>query len=215
MYYVYPCANLAFAHPWGFMFFGEAIYDEWYSNQERKVQQDTAEKKQDYIDNLSNRFRGELPIQYLERLSRKWMSVSYGLDQPAWMDTKNGQIWSDWLLLPLTNSLPSLQTGKSRCSELEPAGFWALPTEAEHIIMMRAGGAEILSQTETGSMSYIVDTNLNMEIPTYQVKGGNNTFRNRTRHFSVRCIARGPGSPKRGYIKQDISLEEWNYYQIV
>lgn len=41
-----------------------------------------------------------------------------------------------------------------------------------------------------------------------------NAFRNRTRDFSVRCIARGPGSPERGYIKQDISLEEWNYYQM-
>lgn len=198
----------------GFMFLGEAIYDEWSRDREQIVQQVSAEKKQVYLDNLNNRFRGELPVRYLVQLSEQWISVSYGLDQSAWMDTTSGLIWSDWLLLPLTDSLPSLRIGKLRCSEKAPAGFWALPTEAEHIIMKRAGGAEILPEAEIGSMSYIVDTDLKVEIPTYQVKAGNNSFSNKTGYFSVQCVARGPGSPERGYIKEDISLEEWNHYQI-
>lgn len=198
----------------GFMFLGEALFDEWSRDRERIFQQKTDEKKQAFLGQLHKRFRGELPILSLARLSESWVSVRYGLDQPAWMDTKSGLIWSGWQLLPVTDSLPSLQSGKSRCSELAPAGFWALSTEAELVILNRNGGSNILPETETGSMAYIVDPDLKMELPAYRVKGGDNTSRKNSRYFSVRCVARGPGSPERGYIKEDISLEEWNDYQL-
>lgn len=198
----------------GFMFLGEAIYDEWSRNRDKLTQLDVNKSKQDFLQNQEHRFRGELPFKTLQAVSEGWVHVVYGQNQFAWLDTQSGQIWSDWLLLSPTESLPPLSTAKLRCSEHAPAGYWALPTEAEHVVMKRSGGYNILPQPLTASMSYIVDTALNMELPTYRVKAGSNISNTASRRFSVRCIARSPDAPEQGYFKQDISLVEWNRYQL-
>jgi hypothetical protein len=198
----------------GFMILGESIYKEWRKDRQRVIHRDSTNRQQQYLDSLNQRFRGELPIKHLTELSSSWASVAYDENKQAWLDTASGQIWSDWLALPVTDALPSLEIGKSHCSELIPAGFWSLPTEAEHIIMRRNGGSDILPKTEGASMAYIIDTDFKMEMPTYRLTASSNFPNQKYRQFNVRCIARGPGGPSRGYIKQDISLTEWNHYQL-
>ncbi len=198
----------------GFTFLGIAIYDEWSRDIERADQDENKQKQQDSLDTLTNRFLGELPIQQIQTLSERWAKIIYNQNQSAWLDTTSGQIWSNWQLLPTTDSLPPLQIAKHHCSEQVPTGFWSLATEAEYIVMSRNGGADFMSDSGTNSMTYTIDTDFKMEMPSYRVKGGGNSFGNKIRRFSIRCIARGPGSPKRGYIKQDISLEEWNQFQL-
>jgi hypothetical protein len=198
----------------GFTFLGAAIYDEWSRDIGSAVHDKNKQKHQNYLDKLTNRFQGELPIQQIQTLSERWAKIIYNQNQSAWLDTTSGQIWSNWQLLPATDSLPPLQIAKHHCSEQIPTGFWSLATQAEYIVMSRNSGAAFMSKSGTNIMTYTIDTDFKMEMPSYRVKGGGNSFGNKIRRFSVRCIARGPGSPERGYIKQDISLGEWNRYQL-
>lgn len=198
----------------GFMLLGEAILDEWSRDRAQEEHIRVDQKKQEYLDKLGGRFQGELAIVQSHPHSRGWQKIVDAESHTAWLATASGMVWSQWLELTATESLPTLALAKQRCAEFSPAGFWALPTEAEHVHMWLAGGLDVLPTTETGSVSYMVDADFQMEMPVYHVIGGDNSQARGARRFSVHCVARGPSGPERGFIRRDIPLEDWNRYQL-
>lgn len=56
------------------------------------------------------------------------------------------------------------------------------------------------------SLARMVDTDLRMDLPT--------RFAGRKPGYSLRCVARGPGAPLRGYISEDFPLTERNRFQL-
>lgn len=110
--------------------------------------------------------------------------------------------------------MPTLEAAKRRCRDQAPAAYWSLPTEAEHAVMWKAGGHAVLPATDAGTVSYTVDADLRSEIATYRVGASRRSRPGAPRRFAVRCVARGPGGPARGFIKQDVSLVDWNRYQL-
>ena len=198
----------------GFMLLGEALYDEWSRERERMDRAREDRTRERYVQRLADRFRGELPIQDRVALRGGWQRVSFAAGRTAWLDTRNGQVWSAWLALGESPSLPALEDAKRRCREHEPRGYWALPTEAEHALMWNAGGADVLPASDAGSVSYVVDETMRMELPTYRLGRSDNARPQASRRFAVQCVARGPGGPARGYVKRDVPLADWNRYQL-
>lgn len=198
----------------GFMTLGEAIYDEWSRDRQEIAQLRMDEEKQSYLERFQRRFTDELPILGKGTVGYGWQSVEYAPGQSAWLDTANGQIWSDWLPLPDTRSMPSLEMAKRRCRAYPPAGYWSLATEAEHALMWKAGGFKVLPPAGSGSISYVVDVDFRMEFATYDLGTSSNAAAEASGRFAVRCVARGPGGPAAGYMKKDISIDDWNRYQL-
>lgn len=190
------------------------MLDSWARDRAHEENLRVDQEKQDYLDALGGRFKGELAIVQSDPHSRGWQQIVDAEGHTAWLATSSGMIWSQWLELTATKSLPTLALARQRCAELPPAGFWALPTEAEHVHMWLAGGLDVLPSNQTGSVSYMVDTDYQLETPVYHVVGGSNVRPSGARPFSVRCVARGPNSPERGFIQSDIPLEDWNRYQL-
>jgi hypothetical protein len=199
----------------GFSTLGEAMFDEWSREWEHRNDVQNDHEQQAYIDSFALRFAGELPFLGRDAAVDGWQEVSYASGRPAWLDIDNGQIWSEWLPLMQTPSLPPLELAKNRCEQHAPAGYWSLPTEAEHALMWKAGGQAVLPAAVAGSVSFIVDSSFRMEFVTYNLgSASSNTQPRSVRHFAVHCIARGPGGSARGYLQKDVSLEDWNRYQL-
>jgi hypothetical protein len=203
----------------GFTILGEVMFDEWSREWDRSNEVRSDHEQQAYIESFAQRFVGELPILGREPARYGWQAVTYSAGRPAWLDADNGQIWSDWLELAPTPSLPALEVAKARCEEYAPVGYWSLPTEAEHALMWKAEGHKVLPAAEAGSVSFIVDSDFRMEFATYHVgvasdNGSRNARGGSARRFAVHCVALGPGGPARGYLQQDIPLDDWNRYQL-
>ena len=203
----------------GFMILGEAMFGEWSREWERRNEDRTDYEQQAYIASFAKRFAGELPILHRDTAGYGWQQISYASGRLAWLDTENGQVWSEWLEITQTPSLPPLELAKKRCAQYLPVGYWALPTEAEHALMWKAGGAKVLPAASVGSVSYIVDADFRMELVTYHLLSSNNGASNNgrsssARRFAVHCVARGPGGPARGFLQHDVALDDWNRYQL-
>ena len=198
----------------GFMVLGEAIFDEWSRDRQRSQQVRTDQDQQAYLDSFSMRFTGELPILGRDTLGHGWQTITYAPGRSAWLDTVNGQVWSEWLMLAETPSLHRSNWPRNRCRQYPPAGYWSLPTEAEHALMWKSGGFQGTTAVDAGSVSFVIDADFRMEIATYDVGASSNSQADAGKRFAVHCVARGPGGPARGFIKRDVAIGDWNRYQL-
>ena len=137
----------------GFMILGEAVYDEWSRDQRDRTELREDNEQQSYLESFQVRFIDVLPILSLSTADHGWQTVNYASGTSAWFDIANGQIWSDWLPLADTPSLPSLELAKDRCREYSPAGYWSLATEAENALMWKTGGLKVLPAADSGTVS--------------------------------------------------------------
>jgi hypothetical protein len=137
--------------------------------------------------------------------------------QPAWYESDSLLLWSDWLLFEPDAALPSLASAKEHCRSYPPEGHWALASEMENYLLWKSGGDQLLPDAPASSVSYLVDEQTGLELPTYNLRGyADNAGQWSSEHrvFVARCVARGPGAPPAGYARWDIPLEEWNRYQL-
>jgi hypothetical protein len=200
----------------GFTFLGAIVFDELRENWERGVAVYAARKDQRFMQGLEARFAGVLEYERVVERAGNWSTVTLPMGGIAWMDKHSGLIWSEPLLLMTDTPLSALEAGKTLCREQVPAGYWALPTEAERYQFWRAAGRQHLPHKVAPAMAYIVDEDMGMELSSVSLSptgsGNNNT--GSAIQLMLLCVARGPAAPARGYIRSDIPLPEWNRYQM-
>ena len=201
----------------GFTIWAEALYDELERHMKRRHDAEEIRRAEVFQLRLQERFAAPLDYDVVSRLSGSWHTVSVTGGRLAWYDALSRLIWSEPLDFPSSAPWPSLAQAKALCRAYPPAGHWALPTEAEQYHFWKAGGATALPHPAASQLAYIVDEDLQTEIPTLSVANrGNANARTDPgpSTATVRCVARGPGAPARGYVKADIPLEEWNRFQL-
>jgi len=154
-----------------------------------------AERKQ---ARLRSRFEGFLP-------------VSAG--GAGWRDAASGLVWSPAVGQVAAVSPEALAEAGAGCRAMEPAGYWALPRDADFYFLAksgRAGGrwlAEVFLFPEEVSLPSLVDLSPRQGNPyPGQMR--------RQEPIQVRCVAVTPPAPARGYLSSDIPLEDWNRYQL-
>jgi len=125
-------------------------------------------------------------------------------------------LWSEWLVLPDEGSLPSLSAAKDRCRSEEPHDHWALAGETESFHLWKFGGEAVVPAPTWSTVSYLVNEQLSVEMPTYRLRGdaGGNVPGGLKRVFAVRCVARTAEAPPGGYAQGPIRPEDWNLYQL-
>lgn len=201
----------------GFTFLGEVLYRELHQALEARQEVARQQEKQEFAQRVETRFSGTLNFGVTEALSGTWSRVLVDGTQPAWFEADSRMLWSDWLPFEADAALPSLPAAKARCQDYLPHGHWALVSEAENYLLWKSGGDKLLPRAPASSMSYLVDDDLGMEMPTYKLRGSANNAGQQPgeyRQFVLRCVARGPGAPAGGYVRHDIPLDEWNRYQL-
>ncbi|MEN8131235.1 MAG: hypothetical protein ABFS45_13790 [Pseudomonadota bacterium] len=200
-----------------FTFLGEMLYRELDRALDRRAREAKQRAKQAFVEQVEARFYGPLNFSVTKRLSDHWYQVLVDGALPAWYETDSRMLWSEWLAFEADASLPSLKAAKARCQGHPPQGHWALISEMENYLLWKAGGHKLLPRAPASTISYLVDENMSMEMPTYSLsRPAANSNRQPTeyRDYVVRCVARGPNAPPGGYVRRDVSLEEWNRYQL-
>lgn len=200
----------------GFTFFGEVLVDELYDEWRRVEAKQEERKDQRFMSALETRFAGALNVERVETQTGSWSTIILRNGESAWLDKQSGLVWSAPRTLTTTSVLASIDAGKTLCRQLKPGGYWALPTEAERYQFWRANGRTHLPHKVSPAMAVIVDENKGIELPSVSLpakRSGNNSTPGTTQ-LMIRCVARGPDAPLRGYIRSDIPLSEWNRYQL-
>ncbi len=190
----------------GFTFLFEIAIDEVKHEMQDRALAQQEKINSAFLTKFENRFSGVLSFQKLSRESKRWYEVTSVEGTRGWHDTRSAMVWSEPFTGVGSGNRPTLDEAVSFCRHLPPAGFWALPTEAERYHFWKSGGPELFDERRYGSISGLVDSRLQMVIPVVQLGRGAD--------LAVRCIARGPNAPVRGYIQDDIPLAEWNRYQM-
>jgi hypothetical protein len=200
----------------GFTLLGAIMFDELRDEWERVDTVRAARKDQRFMQRLEARFVGVLEYDGVVELAGNWSAVTLPTGEVAWLDKHSGLIWSKPLLLTTDTPLGALEAGKTLCREQAPVGYWALPTEAERYQFWRAAGEQHLPHKVAPAMSYLVDEDMRMELPSVSLppSGSGNNRSGGAVQLTLRCVARGPTAPARGYIRGDIPLAEWNRYQL-
>jgi len=206
----------------GFTFLGAIMFDELRDEMKRVEEVHEARKDQRFLQGLEARFAGVIEYERVVELAGSWSTLTLSTGGVAWLDKDSGLIWSTPLMLTTDAPLTSLEAGKTLCRKQAPAGYWALPTEAERYQFWRAAGRQHLPHKVAPAMGYIVDEGLGMELPSVSLppkRSGNNrtpgiNTTSGAKQLMLRCVARGPAAPARGYIRSDIPLPEWNQYQL-
>ena len=202
----------------GATFLGEELYREWRSQLKKRRYEAVERKKEEFVDALTDRFSGTLPVSGGAPVDDGWRRVRVAEEQ-AWLDITHHLIWSDWIPVVARSAQPSLHEAKTTCLHRRPEGFWALATEAENALAWQAGGAKVLPRPNVSSMAYTIDADFGLELPTFQMRGhrSNEAVADdeaRNTGFVVRCVARAEGAPERGYTRADVPLDLWNRYQM-
>ena len=183
----------------------EELIANYRNNQRLKQDQDKEVGESRFLETLRVRFIASLPYIEKKQVSENWMLIETETGTEGWLDVKSGLIWSK--PLPWNrSSRPTLEEAKSFCRNFEPSGYWALPTAGERFLFWQNGGETVSPSGSLGTLSALVDTRLQMEMPQIDLGNG--------RGFYIRCVARSERAPPRGYTKDDIPIDEWNQYQI-
>jgi hypothetical protein len=200
----------------GFTFLGEVLYRDLHRQHQARQEVAKQQKKQAFVERIETRLSSTLSFSDAEPLAGTWSRVQVDGTQPAWYESDSRLLWSDWLPFKADAALPSLQAAKARCQDQPPLGRWALASEAENYLVWKSGGDKLLPTAPASSVSYWVDEDLGLEMPSYKLRHTSNNISQQggTRPFVVRCVARGPGAPESGYLRKDIPLDEWNRYQL-
>lgn len=189
----------------GFTIVLEELIANYRNNQRLKQDQDKEVEESRFMETLRERFVDSLPYVEKEQVSENWIFIETETGTEAWLDVKSGLIWSK--ALPWNrSSRPTFEEAKSFCRNFEPPGYWALPTAGERFLFWQNGGETVSPSGSLGTLSVLVDTRFQMEMPQTDLGNG--------RGFYLRCVARSGNAPLHGYTKDDIPLDEWNQYQI-
>jgi hypothetical protein len=189
----------------GFTFVLEMLVRELRQQQVVFQEQVDTSRQQAFLQRLEQRFAGPIPHAAVAPAHDGWQPVTIAGSGPAaWLELGHQLIWSEAFLWQEATDF-TLDKPKAFCSGLAPAGFWALPSEAEMVLFWRAGGAQVGGPT-INAVSFSIDEKLLQEIPSVHL--------GRNGHRFLRCVARTEQAPARGYIDSDIPLADWNSYQL-
>ncbi len=190
----------------GFTFPVEIMLAELRSERVRVEHKESDERKEAFLKKLAARFRGPLALPVQEPEKEPLSSFTTAGGARGWYDTRSGLAWTDLLALERTGAPPDLERAKAFCADIEPKGFWALPTEAELLLFWKAGGYRLSSLAGYGTAGLLENVDFQTEMLAVRAS------RNGT--YALRCVAIGPAGPAGGYLSGDIPLEEWNAYQL-
>jgi hypothetical protein len=123
----------------------------------------------------------------------------------AWRDPSTGLVWSPSIGVAAAIDPAALADARRRCAAYAPAGYWALPRNAEYFWLARTGHA-------TGA--WLADAYLWPEGISLPTRVTFPDARGTEVTTAIRCVAVTPPAPVRGYRSADIPRDDWNAFQL-
>lgn len=190
----------------GFTFPVEIMLAELRSLRARAEQTENHGRKEAFRKRLAARFGGPLALAVQEQVKEPLSAFSTAGGVQGFYDARSGLAWTDLLALEGAGTPPDLERARAFCADIEPKGFWALPTEAELSLFWKAGGYVLSPLGGYGTAGLLENVDFQTEMLSVR------SSRNGT--YALRCVAIGPAGPAGGYLSGDIPLEDWNAYQL-
>ena len=131
----------------------------------------------------------------------------------AWRDPATGLVWTGPIGEPAAITAAGLADARQRCTDLAPAGYWALPRTSEFFWLARTDRAlgRWLADAFLWPEGISLPTLVPLSRPVAPVATGQPTT---PVGAAVRCVAVTPPAPIRGYRSDDVPLAEWNAFQL-
>lgn len=132
----------------------------------------------------------------------------------GWRDPATGLVWSPaiWRVDAITPAV--LAEGQRRCAGRAPAGYWALPRNAEFFWLARTDRAEGAWLADAFLWPDGLSLPSRISFPGPPATAADPAQRLTPDGTDVRCVAVTPPAPVRGYRSADIPLAEWNAFQL-
>lgn len=133
----------------------------------------------------------------------------------GWRDPATGLVWSPAIWQTPVVGPDALAEGQQRCAARAPAGYWALPRNAEFFWLARTDRAAGVWLADAflwpEGLSVAARLGLQAAATSTGADAGQRLAPDAT---DVRCVAVTPPAPVRGYRSGDIPLAEWNAFQV-
>ena len=132
----------------------------------------------------------------------------------GWRDPATGLVWSPAIWHTPVVGPDALAEGQRRCAARAPAGYWALPRNAEFFWLARTDRAAGVWLADAFLWPEGLSVAARLSFSTAKTSTGADAGQRLTAgHTDVRCVAVTPPAPVRGYRSGDIPLAEWNFFQ--
>jgi hypothetical protein len=158
-------------------------------------------KNQQFNKKLSKRFSGILKLQISEQRGSWQRGNVAGVN--VWLDTITGMVWRDFQGYTLDGwAGEAFQQAKQYCHNLNPIGYWSLPTNAEFALGVKSKMQTLFADIKGRWIAQLHSQGLPMPGGMPSLVGFQNQGINKT---SVRCIGITEMAPIHGYTQEDIS----------
>ncbi len=180
----------------------EAI-EEW-PEKKFEIEKQKAEyvsKRDELHQKLSARFAG--PLDFKQEFNRDHWQVGTVEGKRAWLDTRTGIIWGSEIYTGLPGwGGEGLKIAIETCRNLDPNGFWSLPTNAEFALGIKSKMQNYIDHLTGKWIAQLYSSDLTGLNPMPSLVGFSNQGIDQV---SVRCVGRTDLAPLHGYIRDDIS----------
>lgn len=167
--------------------------------EKRKAEYDS--KREKLYHKLSGRFTG--PLEFKQDFYTDHWQIGTVLGRKAWLDTKTGIIWGSEIYSGLSDwGGEGLQSAIGYCRDIEPQGFWSLPTNAEFALGIKSRMQDYIDNLTGKWIAQSYSSGLSGLTPMPSLVGFSNQGIN---EISVRCVGRTDKAPLHGYIRDDIT----------
>ncbi len=184
----------------------EMIWQELAQQSEACKEQRDEQGQQAFHQLLERRFRGVVDDYELVGNESVWHTVQLHNGEQVQLDSESGLLWHGPHVVPGSLQQMSIDEAEQFCQQLFPAGYWALPSEAEAALLWLHGGHRLMPATGHSAMLVRWDEALLLKMPT--------RFRGSRAGYALRCVALTQTVPRRGYLGSDLPLDLWNRYQL-
>jgi hypothetical protein len=189
-----------------FTFPFEIMLRDLRSERRRVEHQETTDKREAFRLKLAARFTGPLTMTVGEPITEQFSSIASAGGTQGFYDVRSRLAWTPMLPIETAGAPPDLEHAKAFCAQIQPQGYWALPTEAELSLFWKAGGYLLSPLAAYGTAGLLESIDFQTEILSVRISQDGS--------YALRCVALGPGAPPPGYLSGDIPLDDWNAYQL-
>ncbi len=132
----------------------------------------------------------------------------------GWRDPATGLVWSPAIWRTPAVGPEALAEAQRRCAARAPAGYWALPRNAEFFWLARTDHAAGIWLADAFLWPEGLSVAARLSISSATSTGADAGQQLAPEATDVRCVAVTPPAPVRGYRSADIPLAEWNAFQV-
>lgn len=192
----------------GFMIFAEVVIDgieEFLEDRREMVEE---QRRSDWRARFKERLPQAVSIDSQVRLNPSWNQVTLTDGTEAWLDVREGLVWTDVLLGSKGNDDRAQLIDACR-----QAGAFTLALEIEMFYFYEHRGPAVMPFADFRYPSLLVEDGSQLELVKWRNFQAHGNQQRSSPGIAVRCVGRTSEVPAEGLVDRQISAADWNRFQ--